>query len=112
MMLKVPDIIGSNGFQRHGSIVADADWCLQLLRGDAAHDIRKVPVERAPHIHHLFPFFIGVPLHADPVVLGIAGERELGGKLRAHEPLVIIAGGIYEVPQDLFPAPRARRAAG
>src|SRR5205814_2652939 len=63
----------------------------------------------APEGHEVRPRPLLVGLRGDPLVLLVAGEGQRGPELPAHEPLVVVGGGVDQVPEHLLAGPLAGR---
>ena len=94
-----------------GLLRTRADLVRVLLRGHAGHDVHQVAVVGAPQLDQRVPRLLVVALHGHEAVAVVGRELDVRRELAAHEALVVVAGGVDEVSQDLPARPGVRRAA-
>src|ERR1035438_7707075 len=109
MLIQVAKIIDGQRFQRHRGASVD-DALVRKHRGrHRLHHVHQVAIEQQPEVDQIGPWRGGVSLGGHPELLFIAREFQARGALRAHEPLVVVGGGIDQVAEDLFLRPAVGR---
>src|SRR5262245_49334605 len=105
VMVEVADVVLHVVAQHEGLVLARADPVLVAARGHLRHHVQQVAIVGAPQLDDRLPRLLGVLLHGDPSLLLVGREVDLLGELAAHEALVVVAGRVHEVAEDLLGAP-------
>src|SRR5687768_13747241 len=66
-----------------------------------------MPVEGCPQRYELVPRRVLIVLDIDPLILLVSGEDQVFLRSGAHKPLVVVAGRVDEVADDLARRPFA-----
>lgn len=106
MMVEVADVVDEDEAEGEALVVVQPDvgeGCgVGVLDG-----VGEVTVEREPEGDDFGPGKQVEALQADPIVLLVAGEVELGSKLQADEALQVVVGRVDEVADGLLRGPFA-----
>jgi hypothetical protein len=102
-------IFSNQVFQPNGISAADPADNIEFLGRTVRDYVRQVKVVSAPQVDKKRPALVGVILGFHPNRLGVTGEIKTVLKLGADKTLVVVAGRIYQVPQNLLLAPLSLR---
>src|ERR1035437_6660032 len=108
MIVQVAQIVGDQRFECHRGASADHAFVRQHRGRHRLHHVQQVTIEQQPKVDQIGPGFGGVRLGGHPELLFVLREFQARSALRAHEPLVVVGGGIDQVAEDLFLRPAIR----
>src|ERR1035437_8892984 len=108
MMVYVAEVVGNQRFECYRGASADHAFVRQHLGRHRLHNVQQVTIEQQPEVDQIGPGFRDVRLGGHPELLFILREFQARGALRAHEPLVVVGGGIDQVAEGLFLRPAIR----
>lgn len=107
MMHQVPHIVLGHVSQGNRRIRPDAAHHFQLGGGQVADHVGQIAVVARPKVHQHRPRGAFHCLYADRARRIVGGEFQRVGQRRPHESLMIVRGGVDQVPQQLLPRPAA-----
>src|SRR5271157_4968758 len=108
-MLEVVHVAIDQRGERNGFLAADDADQRQVGRWNGADDVQQMAVEKEPEVHQVRPGLGGVGLDGHPGFLVVIGKVEASGDAGADQALVVVAGGIDQVAENLLFRPSAGR---
>ena len=93
--------------ERHWRVIPDEARRLHPVGGDPLDDAGEVHVVEAPEVEERAPVRGGISLDPDPSLLLVLRQAHLGIEDPANEAVVVVGGGIEEVPNELLRGPLA-----
>src|SRR5688572_16187982 len=109
MVPEVHDIVVRQESQRRRWIGSDQALHISVAFRNVLDHMRNVVIVGMPERREVIPRAVFVVLAPDPVLLRIPREYERRPFLRADEALMVVRGGVDEMPDHLLRRPFARR---
>src|SRR5687767_7485985 len=109
MMPEMHDVVVCQEPQRRSWIGADQALYISVAFRNVLDHMRNVLIVGMPERGEVLPRAVFVALATDPVLLRIRRKHERRPFLRADEALMVVRGGVDEMPDHLLRRPLARR---
>src|SRR5262245_26093675 len=109
MMPEMTDVIRGDERQRDRSARADRAHHVAPALRNPFDDVREMSIVGAPQRDDVIPRRVLISLHTNPVVLRVAGQREIRSLLRSHKSLMVVRGRIHQMSHHLLRRPFPRR---
>ena len=105
MVMQMFKIVGYQESKGAGFVGSDCARYRELRFRDVSDQYSNLAIVVIPQFNERFPFAGSIVSRCYPFILMVFGEYQFSAMLRTNEPLVIVAGRIDEMSNDLRKRP-------